>query len=118
MESRGGYDILCPFGNGKMMLVDGTLSAGEHEETNEETETYVSPTTGILSPGNSVANLSSTITNPLDLFQDNVQAGLLHPAEDNVEDLKPDFDDAAGLMEESTFENVNTQGVPCPKYNP
>ena len=32
MEAKGGHNILCPFGNGKMMLVDGTLSSGEHEE--------------------------------------------------------------------------------------
>ena len=119
MEAKGGYDILCPFGNGKMMLVDGTLSAGEREETDEETEGYVAPTTS--SPGTTVANLSSTITNPLDVLQDNTQTGLSHPAarsEDNVEDLEPDFDDVVGLTEESSFENVNIRGVPRPKYNP
>ena len=113
MEAKGGYNILCPFGNGKMMLVDGTLSSGEHEETDEETESYVAPTT-TSSPGTTattVANLSSTIANPPDVFQDNTQAGaagLLHPAaEDNVEDLEPDFDDVVGLTKESSFENVN-----------
>ena len=36
MEKLGGFDILSPFGNSKMMLVDGTLAAGEREETEEE----------------------------------------------------------------------------------
>ena len=113
MEAKGGYNILCPLGNGKMKLVDGTLSSGEHEETDEETESYVAPTT-TSSPGTTattVANLSSTIANPPDVFQDNAQAGaagLLHPAaKDNVEDLEPDFDDVVGLTKESSFENVN-----------
>ena len=73
------------------------------------------------SPGTTVANLSSTITNPLDVLQDNTQTGLSHPtarSEDNVEDLEPDFDDVVGLTEESSFENVNIRGVPRPKYNP
>ena len=36
MKNAGGYDIMCPFGNGKMALVDGRLSAGERDETEEE----------------------------------------------------------------------------------
>ena len=36
MEKLGGFDILSPFGNSKMMLVDGILAAGEREETEEE----------------------------------------------------------------------------------
>ncbi|KAG6878059.1 hypothetical protein C0992_008678 [Termitomyces sp. T32_za158] len=35
MEHSGDYDILCLFGNNKMILVDGLL-AGEREETDEE----------------------------------------------------------------------------------
>ncbi|KAG6905050.1 hypothetical protein DXG01_005403, partial [Tephrocybe rancida] len=35
MDRAGGYDILCPFGAGKMVLVDG-LIAGERDETEEE----------------------------------------------------------------------------------
>jgi len=35
MAQEGGYNILCPFGNGKMVLVDG-LRAGEPDETEEE----------------------------------------------------------------------------------
>ena len=38
MEKLGGFDILSPFGNSKMMLVDGTLAVGEREETEEECE--------------------------------------------------------------------------------
>lgn len=38
MEKLGGFDILSPFGNSKMMLVDGTLAVGEREETEEERE--------------------------------------------------------------------------------
>ena len=38
MEKLGGFDILSPFGNSKMMLVDGTLAVGEREETEEESE--------------------------------------------------------------------------------
>ncbi|KDR65515.1 hypothetical protein GALMADRAFT_148622 [Galerina marginata CBS 339.88] len=36
MAKEGGYDIMCPFGNGEMVLVDGTLTVGEREETDEE----------------------------------------------------------------------------------
>lgn len=36
MKNMGGYDIMCPFGSGKMALVDGRLSAGECDETDEE----------------------------------------------------------------------------------
>lgn len=36
MEHAGGYDIMCPFGNGKMVLVDGHLSADKCNETEDE----------------------------------------------------------------------------------
>ncbi|KAF8874313.1 hypothetical protein CPB84DRAFT_1853644 [Gymnopilus junonius] len=35
MRKAGGYDIMCPFGEGKAVLVDGR-HAGEREETEEE----------------------------------------------------------------------------------
>jgi hypothetical protein len=35
MQSEGGYSVLCPFGNGKIMLVDG-LRAGERDKTEDE----------------------------------------------------------------------------------
>ena len=35
MQREGGYGILCPFGGGKVVLVDG-LRAGERDETEEE----------------------------------------------------------------------------------
>ena len=35
MQREGGYGVLCPFGNGKIVLVDG-LRAGERDETEEE----------------------------------------------------------------------------------
>ncbi|KAF8875597.1 hypothetical protein CPB84DRAFT_1752637 [Gymnopilus junonius] len=35
MRKAGGYDIMCPFGEGKVVLVDGR-HAGEREETEEE----------------------------------------------------------------------------------
>ena len=35
MQREGGYGILCPFGNGKIVLVDG-LRAGERDETEDE----------------------------------------------------------------------------------
>jgi hypothetical protein len=41
MKNPGGYDIMCPFGNGKMVLIDGRLSAGECDETEEEREDTV-----------------------------------------------------------------------------
>lgn len=35
METEGGFDMLCPFGKGKMVLVGG-LELGEQDETEEE----------------------------------------------------------------------------------
>jgi hypothetical protein len=40
MEREGGYDMLCPFGNGKMVLVGG-LESGECDETDEERDNPV-----------------------------------------------------------------------------
>ncbi|KAG6884618.1 hypothetical protein C0992_005991 [Termitomyces sp. T32_za158] len=43
MECSGDFDILCPFGGNRMVLVDG-LSAGEREETDEELGDSAFPT--------------------------------------------------------------------------
>lgn len=42
MRESDGFDILCPFGNGKMVLVDG-LMADERNETEEEVESVAVP---------------------------------------------------------------------------
>lgn len=108
MESKGGYGILCPFGNAKMMLVDGTLSTGEHEETEEETEHYITP-----------ASIPTTLdTPPSNLPLDSNPVKVARSDENDVEDLEPDFDDAAGFTEESSFENFDINGTLHPKYNP
>ncbi|PBK91267.1 hypothetical protein ARMGADRAFT_1107180 [Armillaria gallica] len=39
MEEQTGYNILCPFGGSKIVLVDGTLSAGKWDELEEEMST-------------------------------------------------------------------------------
>ncbi|KAK0467600.1 hypothetical protein IW261DRAFT_1612940 [Armillaria novae-zelandiae] len=44
MEEVGGFDILCPFGNQKIILVDGALSVGELDEA--EDEILLTSTTG------------------------------------------------------------------------
>lgn len=36
MDAGAGYDMLCPFGENKMVLVDGIIAPGEAEETVEE----------------------------------------------------------------------------------
>ncbi|KAG7085373.1 hypothetical protein E1B28_002936 [Marasmius oreades] len=38
MDAVGGYDILCPFGGGKMVLAEGQLADSEVEEPNEDGE--------------------------------------------------------------------------------
>ncbi|KAF8913254.1 hypothetical protein CPB84DRAFT_1742606 [Gymnopilus junonius] len=60
MKKAGGYDIMCPFGGGKMVLVDGT-SAGERDEMEEEKDTVEEPTT---------ANEDSPILNEEDVDSD------------------------------------------------
>ena len=41
MEHGDGYDIMCPFGGNKMVLIDGAIAAGEEEETAEERDDMV-----------------------------------------------------------------------------
>ncbi|KAJ7572582.1 hypothetical protein C8J56DRAFT_807090, partial [Mycena floridula] len=50
MEERGGFDILCPFGNDRMVLVNG-LNDGEEDETEEEQSQYQPPPTDTSSAG-------------------------------------------------------------------
>lgn len=67
MEKDGGYDILCPLGKGKMVLIGG-LQSGERDETEEELD-------------NPVANPDSALDFPL--------------ADDD--EFQPDVDDLAGI---------------------
>lgn len=58
MKNEGGYDILCPFGDGKMVLVNGHLLAGEQNETQEErddTPVAVEPEPDEANPNGDVA---------------------------------------------------------------
>jgi hypothetical protein len=71
MEETGGYDIMCPFGNGKMVLVDGRLAAGECDETEEERD-------------DSLVAIQNEATAP------NPEDGA---------DIEPDFDDITGTSE-------------------
>jgi hypothetical protein len=72
METEDGYDMLCPFGNGKIVLVGG-LESGERDETEEERD---DPTV-----------IPSTDPQPPDVL-------------DNVA-LQPDLDDLAATADVS-----------------
>ena len=80
MKKEGGYDILCPFGDGKMVLVDGHLSAGEHNETEEERDD---------APVAVEIGSQVEIANPED-------GG----------DIDPDMDDVAGTAELAEFQTA------------
>jgi len=41
MEDGDGYNIMCPFGGNKMVLIHGTIADGEREETAEEQDETV-----------------------------------------------------------------------------
>lgn len=43
MEYGDGFDILCPFGGQRVVLVDGIIHAGEVEETEEERDEVTFP---------------------------------------------------------------------------
>ena len=70
MKNEGGYDILCPFGDGKMVLVDSHLLASERDETEEERDDAPA------------AEAEPDVANPGD-------GG----------DIEPDMDDVAGTTE-------------------
>ncbi|KAF9473610.1 hypothetical protein BDN70DRAFT_937308 [Pholiota conissans] len=82
MEVKGGYDMLCPFGNGNMVLVGDTLESGERNETAEERDEPITPTS----------------TNPL-LTTD--------PVDNDA--LNPDLDDLANMADASAN---STSGPP------
>ncbi|KAG6907021.1 hypothetical protein DXG01_010890 [Tephrocybe rancida] len=77
MESQGGFDILCPFGSGKVVLVNGRVD-GERDETDEERDTILTP------------------NNPSNIDTLHLQAS---GSEDSDTDLEPDLDDIAGTAE-------------------
>jgi hypothetical protein len=95
MIQTGRYDILSPFGQSKMMLVDGTLFAGEEEETEEEhdlgSSTNAVPQSSSEQQGNLPDNPPSQAT----------PASVPEPSSDA--DLEPDFDDAAGITDARNF---------------
>jgi len=43
MESGEGFDMLCPFGDGRVVLVNGAIVPGEEEETEEERDEAFPP---------------------------------------------------------------------------
>ena len=38
MDEKGGYDILCPFGGGKVILINGKVESAERDQTDEEAD--------------------------------------------------------------------------------
>ena len=95
MIQTGGYDILSPFGQSKMMLVDGTLFAGEEEETEEERD--------LGSSANAVPQSSSEQQTNL---PDNPPSKATHaavPESSSDEDLELDFDDATSITDARNF---------------
>jgi len=80
MKNKGGYDIMCPFGDEKMVLVDGHLSAGERDETEEE-----------RGDAPVVVEAEPDVANPED-------GG----------DLEPDMDDVAGTSELTESQTAQT----------
>jgi len=78
MESEGGFDILCPFGKNKMVLVDGKIDSAEEEEEEEEADTPKTPE--VLEPSTALS---------LDALS-----------------LEPDLDDVFGTAESETFERA------------
>jgi hypothetical protein len=41
MENDNGYDMMCPFSGNKIVLIHGTITTGEEEETAEERDDIV-----------------------------------------------------------------------------
>jgi hypothetical protein len=96
MIQVGGYDILSPFGQLKIMLVDRTLFAGE-EETEEEHN--LGPSTILALPASSEqpANLSGDAT-----LQATPTAAPKSSSDADL-DLEPNFDDVASVTEACNF---------------
>ena len=40
MERKGGFDIFCPFGNKKMVIMDGKMDPGEQDKDEEEQDIH------------------------------------------------------------------------------
>jgi len=78
MELDGGFDILCPFGRNKMVLVDGKIDSAEEEETEEEIDTPAPPE--VIEPSAPL---------PLDALN-----------------LEPDLDDLLGTAESESSEKA------------
>jgi len=98
MEEDGGFDILCPFGKSKMMLVDGK-EAGERDESDEERDDPQPQSTPLPEiPGISRA--------PGTLAADDANLDV------DDSDLEPDLDDITGLADAS---NLNARPPP---YDP
>ena len=94
MIQAGGYDILSPFGQSKMMLVDGTLFAGE------ETEEYDLGLSVTLAPP---ASSEQSENSSGDATSQATPAVTPKSSSDADLDLEPDFDDVAGVTEASNF---------------
>ncbi|KAF9536838.1 hypothetical protein CPC08DRAFT_771434 [Agrocybe pediades] len=80
MQAAGGYDILCPFGGDKMVLVDG-VTAGERDETEEE----VDEPTIVAEPSQSdVTHLSDATPDEPDMDDASIVADLTDTATSNA----------------------------------
>lgn len=64
MDAEGGFDVLCPFGSGQVVLLGGMLADGEREEDDEEQDTSV---TSDEEPVPEVASLDTDLPDLLDL---------------------------------------------------
>ncbi|KAF8908219.1 hypothetical protein CPB84DRAFT_1744384 [Gymnopilus junonius] len=121
MELVGGYDILCPFGKSKVVLLDGTLAEGEHQETEEEMDHYIllsaESSTSEALPVASAAAITSN-SNSLPCVVTGVNLGLESNNEE-VEDLEPNLDNTAGLTESNSglLDHGETQNL-RPQYDP
>lgn len=58
METEGGYNMLCPFGNGKVVLISG-LETGERDETEEERDDPAIIASTDLQPPDAVSDEAS-----------------------------------------------------------
>jgi hypothetical protein len=76
MQANGGYDMFSPFGDGKMVLVETELQEGERHESLEEQD---------KAPMSAMSNTADNMSNVAD-----------------GEDLEPDIDDVAGIVELQT----------------